>query len=170
MFKSFRPSSVIPAHKYAGEVDMAGSRHLTVDAAPFRMTAAPGTRNRVNERMQAHKNRMQLMKFEHTQAKKKHAEFAKAHKQHVSAVARKQQAVQTARAKLAAAKTERGKDTQRRRIETLKAEIQALVQAKNDHNTSRAMYAKKLKAYERSIAKENTHLRKNTVKRRALKK
>jgi hypothetical protein len=109
-FRAYAHPGDLPGHAWAGPAPMrkAGGRPImTWKNAPFELTAAPGTRARLAQRAQAHRDRLHVLKAHHALAREE--------------LARRRGLVATARDDLADA--ERGLASVRRELTKIEKEI-----------------------------------------------
>lgn len=72
--RQYRHPGDLPGHAYAGPVSLSGSGGRPIQSwrdMPFQSTTSPGTKNRTRERIQAHKDRIHILKAHHHQLRQR---------------------------------------------------------------------------------------------------
>ena len=169
-FKTYKMPADIAGHKYAGPVALRRTNGRPIPSwkdMPFEATTAPGTPNRSRERVQAHLDRIQLMKAHHVTTKKAMMPHKAAAKKAAQAVAKAQRNVRTSRAMLDKSKTEAARQKYRGQMNRAKVVLADRRANQTEANRMEKMHVTELRQLEKEIAKVTGRLAKNRTKVKA---
>lgn len=159
--RRFMQPANLPGHKYAGPLALSGPRMPSWRNAPFVGAAAPGTKNRSSERVQAHRDRIQIMKAHHAQGQQKLKAYKQQAKNQEQAALKLRRNLQTARAMSKGSRTQQNRDKYSAIMNRTKV---ALARHREDQqNVDRMvrLHTKELKKLEKEINKVAGRMTKN---------
>lgn len=151
----------LPGHKYAGPLALSGARMPSWKNAPFVGAAAPGTKNRSRERVQAHRDRIQIMKAHHAQGQQKLKAYQQRAKNHEQTALKLRRNVQTARAMSKGSRTQQNRDKYAAQMNRTKVALARHREDQQDVDRMVRLHAKELKKLEKEIDKLTGRMAKN---------
>jgi len=152
----------LPGHKYAaGPTALTGPSMPGWRAAPFAAAAAPGTKNRSRERVQAHLDRIQIMKAHHAQAQQRLKAQQQRAKNYQQTALNLRRDIQTARAMSIGALKEQNREKWRRQLNQKKVALAGHREMQADVNRTAKQQVRELKKLEKEIDKLTGKLVKN---------
>ena len=159
--RRFMQPANLPGHKYAGPLSLSGPRMPSWKNAPFMGTAAPGTKNRSSERVQAHLDRIQIMKAHHAQGQQKLKAYQQKAKNQEQATLKLRRDLQTARAMSKGSRTQQNRDKYSAQMNRTKVALARHREDQQDVDRMVRLHTKELKKLEAEIKKVTGRLTKN---------